>query len=151
GPSTQPGGTPMAADTDRHLLLGLLALQNGLIDQAQLVAGFQSWTRDKDRVLADHLVGLGYLDRAHCPLLEGLAALHLARHGGAAGQSLAAIPAGRSTRESLARIGDPDLGATLGRVGSRSTQHDDDGEADRTAAYSVGAATSDGQRFRVLR
>jgi hypothetical protein len=107
----------MAAD--RHLLFGLLALQNGLIDQAQLVAAFQSWTRDKDRPLADHLVALGYLDLAHRPLLEGLAALHLDRHGGDAQQSLAAIPAGRSTRESLARIGDPDLGATLGRVASR--------------------------------
>jgi eukaryotic-like serine/threonine-protein kinase len=138
-------------DTERNLLFGLVALQNGLIDQAQLVAAFQAWTRDKDRLLADHLVGLGYLDRAHCPLLEGLAALHLARHLGDAQQSLAAIPAGRSTQESLARIGDPDLGATLSRVGSRPTQHDDDGDADRTASYSVGAATSDGQRFRVLR
>ena len=138
-------------DAEHNLLFGLLALQNGLIDQAQLVAAFQSWTRDKGRLLADHLVGLGYLDRAHCPLLEGLAALHLARHGGDAQQSLAAIPAGRSTQESLARIGDPDLGATLGRVGSHPTQHDGDGDADRTASYSVGAATSDGQRFRVLR
>jgi serine/threonine protein kinase/tetratricopeptide (TPR) repeat protein len=138
-------------DTEHNLLLGLLALQNGLIDQAQLVAAFQSWTRDKGRPLADHLVGLGYLDRAHCPLLEGLAALHLARHGGDAQRSLAAIPAGRSTRESLARIGDPDLGATLGGVGSRSKEHDDDGAADRTTSYSAGAATGDGQRFRVLR
>ena len=35
----------MAADRD--LLFGLLALQNGLIDQGQLVAAFQAWTRDK--------------------------------------------------------------------------------------------------------
>ncbi len=136
---------------DRHLLFGLLALQNGLIDQAQLVATFQSWTRDKDRPLADHLVELGYLDRAHCPLLEGLAALHLARHGGDAEQSVAATPAGKSTRESLARIGDPDLDGTLARVDPRSTLHGNDGDADRTTSYSVGAATSDGQRFRVLR
>jgi hypothetical protein len=34
------------ADTERNLLFGLLALQNGLIDQAQLVAAFQSWARD---------------------------------------------------------------------------------------------------------
>src|SRR5215831_10901713 len=129
-----------------NAVFGLLALQNGLIDQARLVAAFPSWTRDKDRPLADHLVALGYLDRAHCPLLEGLAALHLARHGGDAGQSLAALAAGRSTRESLAQLGDPDLGGTLARVGSRSAEHDDGGDSDRTDGYAVGTATSDGLR-----
>src|SRR5262249_17252384 len=37
------------------------------------------------------------------------------------------------------------------RVGSRSTRHDGDSDSDRTTTYSVGSATSDGQRFRVLR
>ena len=76
-------------------------------------------------------------------------ARHLKKHGGDAEKSLAAIPAGRSTRESLARLGDPDIDGTLAHLGSASTQHGDD--ADRTASYSVGTATSDGQRFRVLR
>jgi hypothetical protein len=31
----------MAADADRNLLFGLLALQNGLIDQDQLVGAFR--------------------------------------------------------------------------------------------------------------
>ena len=60
-------------DPSRDLLFGLLALQTGLIDQGQLVAAFHSWTRDKARPLADHLVSLGHLDAAHRPLLEGLA------------------------------------------------------------------------------
>src|SRR5262249_318475 len=48
---------PMAAlAADRNLLLGLLALQNGLINQVQLVAAFQAWTLDKARALADHLL-----------------------------------------------------------------------------------------------
>jgi hypothetical protein len=48
---------PMAAPAaDRHLLFGLLALQTGLIQQAQLVAAFHAWTCDKSRSLADHLV-----------------------------------------------------------------------------------------------
>ena len=59
----------MAADTDRHLLFGLLALQNGLIQQAQLVAAFHAWTRDKARPLADHLVALGYLTPEQRPVL----------------------------------------------------------------------------------
>src|SRR4029077_4404841 len=104
-------------DTARHLLLGLLALQTGLIDQAALVAAFHALTRDNARPLADHLVALGHLDAAHRPLLEGLAAAHLARHGGDAERSLAAIAAGRSTRERLAQIRDADLAETLGPGG----------------------------------
>ena len=38
-----------AIAADRNLLFGLLALQNGLIDQVQLVAAFQAWTLDKAR------------------------------------------------------------------------------------------------------
>jgi hypothetical protein len=37
---------PMAAAADRNLHFGLLALQNGLIDQDQLVAAFRVWSRD---------------------------------------------------------------------------------------------------------
>ena len=51
-----------AMAADRDLLFGLLALQNGLIDQGQLVAAFQAWTRDKGRPLAEHLVDRGDLD-----------------------------------------------------------------------------------------
>ncbi len=140
----------MAADADRHLLFGLLALQNGIIGQVQLVAAFQAWTLDKARSLADHLEARGDLNPARRALLEGLAAVHLEAHGGDVEKSLAAVPAGKSTRESLARIGDPDIGATLGHVASARISTDD-GDGDRTASYAVGSATSDGQRFRVLR
>jgi tetratricopeptide (TPR) repeat protein/tRNA A-37 threonylcarbamoyl transferase component Bud32 len=133
---------------DCHLLFGLLALQNGLIDQVQLVAAFQAWTLDKARALADHLISLGHLNDAQRAVVEAMADLHVAEHGNVE-RSLAAIPAGRSTRESLARIDDPDVGGTLAHLGSASAQHGDD--ADRTASYAVGEATSDGQRFRVLR
>jgi hypothetical protein len=52
--------TAMAADC--NLLFGLLALQNGLIDQVQLVAAFQAWTLDKFRDLADHLTANGHVN-----------------------------------------------------------------------------------------
>ena len=89
----------MADVANRHLLFGLIALQVGLIDQAQLVAAFQAWARDKARPLADHLVARGELDADGCAVIEAMVALHLKTHGGDAEQSLAAIPAGRSTRE----------------------------------------------------
>ena len=141
------------AASDRPLArsaFGLLALQNGLINQVQLVAAFQAWTLDKARALADHLISLGHLNDAQRAVVEAMADLHVAKHGDVE-RSLAAISAGRSTHESLARLGDPDIEGTLAHVRPRSTQQDGEADADRTATYSVGSATSDGLRFRVLR
>jgi serine/threonine-protein kinase len=140
----------MTAAADRHLLFGLLALQNGLIDQGQLVAAFQAWTLDKARSLADHLEARGDLSAARRALLEGLAAVHLEVHGGDVEKSLAAVSAGKPARDDLARIGDPEIEATLGRIGP-ATGSTEGGDADYTASYSVGTAAGDGQRFRVLR
>jgi len=68
----------MAADRD--LLFGLLALQNGLIDQAQLVAAFQAWTRDKPRPLADHFVSRGDLDDDDRDAIIALVKRHPKQH-----------------------------------------------------------------------
>ena len=138
-------------DPSRDLLFGLLALQNGLIDQVQLVAAFQSWTRDKSRPLAVHLVSRGDLDAEQRAGVEAMVALHLKKHGGDAENSLAAIPVGRATREKLAGLGDLQIDASLARVGSGSGSTETDDDLDRTPSYAVGTATSDGQRFRVLR
>jgi eukaryotic-like serine/threonine-protein kinase len=104
---------PPHLDTSRDLLFGLLALQIGLIDQGQLVAAFQAWTRDKGRTLADHLVARGDLDADDRIAVEALVAHHLKKHGGNPEKSLAAINTGLSTREHLARIGDADVEASL--------------------------------------
>jgi tetratricopeptide (TPR) repeat protein/tRNA A-37 threonylcarbamoyl transferase component Bud32 len=145
--------TDSAAAAD--LLFGLLALQNGLIDQDQLVDAFRAWTRDKSKPLAGHLVARGGLDAEQHSAVAALVVLHIKKHGGSAEKSLAAVPVGRSTRESLAQLGDPEVDATLGHVasghGSTEVKGDGEADADRTASYAVGTATSDGQRFRVLR
>jgi tetratricopeptide (TPR) repeat protein/tRNA A-37 threonylcarbamoyl transferase component Bud32 len=154
--STQPdaGLDPRAevmpnADAARDLLFGLLALQTGLIDQAKLVASFHAWTLDRSRPLADHLVGLGHLDAAQRAAIEALTALHVEKHGGDPETSLAALGAGRSTRERLAGLGDPEVNATLARVGPGSAEPED--RSGQTLSMAVGTATADGQRFRVLR
>jgi hypothetical protein len=135
-------------DPSRDLLFGLLALQNGLIDQGQLVAAFQAWTRDKARPLAGHLVHRGDIGPDDRAAVEALVARHLKKHGDVE-RSLAAVPAGTATRERLAALADPDIEATLSHVGSGSAPAD--GDADRTRTYQVGTATGDGRRFRVLR
>ena len=148
---------PRTSEPSRDLLCGLLALQVGMIEQGQLVAAFQAWIRDKSRPMADHLASHGDLDSDQLAALEALVGLHLKKHGGDPEKSLAAMPAGRSTRERLKALTDADLTASVAQVGFRSQSgepgrtHGEDVDVDRTTSYDVGAATSDGQRFRVLR
>ena len=115
---------------------------------------FQAWTRDKSKNLADHLKARGDLDDEDRAAVEAFAARHLKRHGGDVEKSLAAVPANRSTRASLVELGEPEIEATLARVapskdGPVTEAEEEDSE--RTASIAVGSATSDGQRFRILR
>ena len=70
--------------------------------------------------------------------------MHVKKHGGDVEKSLAAVPANRSTRASLAELGEPEIEATLARVArskdGHATESDDDNDPDRTAGLSVGAA-----------
>ena len=116
---------PPTPDRSRDLLFGLLALQNGLIDQDQLVAAFRAWTRDKGRPLAEILLGQGALDAEDRVLLDALVQRHLQTHGGEPEQSLAAMALGRSTRESLAGVVDADMEASLAHVGTRVAEPGD--------------------------
>src|SRR6516164_8748540 len=137
-------GLPMAAlAPNRDLLFGLLALQNGLINQGQLVAAFQAWTLDKARAIADHLVGRGDLGADDRSVVDLLVAHHLKKHGDDAEKSLAALPTRGSTRAKLAGLGDPQIDAILAHVGAGPAPTEPDAVSDRTASYSVGAATSD--------
>jgi serine/threonine protein kinase len=135
------------AGADQHLLFGLIALQVGLIDQAQLVAAFQAWACDKSRSLADHLSERGSLDAEGRAAVEAMAAVHVKKHGGDALQSLAAIPADRAAREQLASLGDPDVTVTIAHCASGPSKR----RAELSTNDTVGATTSDGQRFRILR
>jgi serine/threonine-protein kinase len=137
-----------ALDANRNLLFGLLALQNGLIDQDQLVNAFRAWSRDPAQTLADYLADRGDIDPEQCAAVGVLVAAHLKKHDGDAEKSLAAVSVPPSIRRSLAAVADAPIDTTL--VGLVFGP-DGDGDPDRTASYAVGAATSDGQRFRVLR
>ncbi|HKI16737.1 MAG TPA: serine/threonine-protein kinase, partial [Isosphaeraceae bacterium] len=137
----------MAADANQHLLFGLIALQVGLIDQAQLVAAFQAWVRDKARPLADHLAARGGLGADGRAAVEAMVALHVKKHAGDVEKGLASIPASLATRERLAALGDPEITATISHICGGSAHP----PVDRTASQAVGTATNDGQRFQVLR
>jgi serine/threonine protein kinase len=131
---------------DRHLLFALLALLNGFIRQDQLVVAFHAWTTDKSRPLADHLVALGHLDDARRAAIEALVALNVETHGDPE-QSLATLSISTVTLDQLREISDPVMSASLAGIGRRLI----DGASGRTVTFTVGAVTTDGQRFRVLR
>ena len=69
----------MAADVDASgdLLLGMLALRQGLIDQVQLLAAFDQWLAAGPRTLGEILVEQGVLDPTARSRLERLAYVHL--------------------------------------------------------------------------
>ena len=132
-------------ETPRDLLFGLLALHTGLIDQEQLLGAFGAWSRDKGKPLAELLLERGAIDAEGRLILVAMAEKLLKLHAGDTEKSLAAVTAGRSTREQLEALGDDDLTVSLTFVGS------DTPSPDATATMSLGSATSNGQRFRVLR
>ncbi len=138
-------------NADRNLLFALLALKNGLISREQLVAAIRAWSCDQGRQIADYLVNRGDLDVEKRATLEAMIELHENKHGDNTEKSLAAVTAGRSRVESLASLGDTELGGTLTHVGPAPESTQADTGPDRSAAYSVGSITSHGQRFRVLR
>ena len=146
----------MTAAADRHLLFGLLALQNGLIDQGQLMLAFQAWTRDKAKSLADHLEARGDLDCSR----SGRSSTRSPRSTWkrTAATSRRAWPQSRPTA--------PPAPAWRSWASPRSRRRSPGSRGARTAtpprltmtttptappSLSVGAATSDGQRFRLLR
>jgi eukaryotic-like serine/threonine-protein kinase len=138
----------MADAADRNWMFGLLALQNGLIDQAALVSSFRTWTRDKARGPAELLVARGDLDADQRAVLEALVDVHLKKHDGDATKSLAALTDTPSARESLTALGDAGIETTLavGRSRTATLSH-----TDRTASDRLALANPAGSRFRILR
>ncbi len=127
----------------------MLALQMGLIDQGQLVAAFQSWTRAANGPLAEHLAARGDLDAEQRAGVEAIVALHLKKYNGDADQSLAAVTADGSIRASLAHLVNTEIDGSIVPPRLEPTLAGED--SDGTARYTVGSVTSDGQRFRILR
>ncbi len=146
---TRPRTNQALADTGRNLLFGLLALQNNFVSREALLGAFAIWVADKARPLGRILRDRGALDDGRHALLEALVAEHLKLHGNDPDRSLAALSSIGSVREDLSRIADPDLDASLNQV---SAARGDDSDRFRTVGQeSLGASTSAGSRFRVLR
>ena len=113
------------------------------------MAAFQAWTLDKARALADHLVIRGDLDADDRSALDALVERHVKKHGGDLQKQSRRDPGGPFDTRKFGSHRRSRCRRHLAHLGSATTQDGD--VADLTASYAVGDATSDGQRFRVLR
>jgi WD40 repeat protein/tRNA A-37 threonylcarbamoyl transferase component Bud32 len=136
------------ASTDRNLLFGILALQMDFISRDALVRAMNAWLLEKTKSLGQILVEQRVLSGERRALLETLVGEHLKQHGDDPHQSLAAVNAADPVRQELQQLADPDLHASLARL---STLPPDKTGSWATTAPSVGAPTSSGRRFHILR
>ena len=102
-------------DVETNLLFGIMTLQVGLIEQADLLDAFQRWSRDRSRPLAEFLVERGALTATDRATLDDLVRRHVEKYGGNAEQSLGAVAASSALLTSLKQLGDPGIEATLGQ------------------------------------
>jgi eukaryotic-like serine/threonine-protein kinase len=131
-------------EAERDLLFGILALQNGLIEQADLIAAFQCWTTERSRPMGQVLLDRGALSRDDRTMLDGLVRRHMEKRGGEPERGAEDMAALR-----LRAIRDIDPAAvgpfTIG-VGPPLNPEDSS-----DASFTLGQATSEGGRFRLIR
>lgn len=142
----------MSTNSDRNLLMGILALQMDFISREQLIAATNIWVTDKARPLDEILLEQDALRTDTHPLLVALVDKHLEMHGGDAEKSLAAVSSIGSARDELNELGDDEIEATISRVAvDRDSGDPYATEVFRAGVSSSGVSNSDGSRFRVLR
>ena len=123
----------------RNLLVGLLAVETGLVSEGQLVDALGTWRFNKAHSITDHLEARGEVTAEARARLEEMATFQIEEHQGDVEKALAAVPASTSTLESLAAMGDLDISPTLERILARS-RSTEDGNPGRTSSDSAGAA-----------
>ncbi len=88
-------------DTERNLLFGVVAFQNGAVDADRLAETCAAWASEPSLTLADHLLDRGLITAEQRTEVEKVVAHELEAHGGDPQATLAATMDGRS----LAAIG----------------------------------------------
>ncbi len=127
---------------DRHLLFGLLALQNEFIEKRQLVAAFGVWMADHSKPLDEILVQQQALKEDDRALLSSLVDRHITARGGDVVASLRSLSSVGSVREELEQLADRDVAASIANLRPMDQA---------TILRSLGQTTSSGQRFEFRR
>ncbi|MBI2804171.1 MAG: serine/threonine protein kinase [Planctomycetes bacterium] len=135
--------------TDRNILFGIFALQMGFITRGALVTAMKTWVLNKNKPLSQILREQDAIAADTFALLDALVQKHLALHGHDPSKSLAAISAlADEVLDELERISDSDVQGSLAQAGAAPTI---DLPRETTIKVAVGASSSRGLRFRILR
>jgi tetratricopeptide (TPR) repeat protein len=95
-------------DADSDLLFAVIALQNHIIDEAELVAAFHVWVTEKATPIGRILIERGMLSVDDQALVQALVNRHLKKHDGDVHASLGAA-AGAEARDAIRSVGDAEL------------------------------------------
>lgn len=98
-------------ETDRHLLLGLLAFQNGFVSKDQLLTAFGAWLANKLLRIDQLLVSQHAIKEEDRALLDRLVDQHLKRFAGDATQSLTRLSSIEDIRASMLQLAAADADA----------------------------------------
>jgi serine/threonine protein kinase/tetratricopeptide (TPR) repeat protein len=152
----------MAANADRNLLFGVLAIQMDFITRDQLLSAMNAWVFDKARPLGELLLRQQALSPDTHALLDALVQRHLALHDNDSEKSLAAVSSVGDVKRDLATIYDVDVHASLvqlskGRSDASSPQTANLTGSERLDPYATtghsktGLSKTAGLRFSILR
>ncbi len=134
------------ADSDRNLLIGILAVQLDFVGKDDLIRAMNQWVLQKDVPFEEILVEQGFLDESGKRLLVALVEKHLEQHGRRPAQSLAALSSVGGLKTELGQIDDDELRQSL------ATLKSDDGTAfPGPTVWVVGTPSDVEGRFRILR
>src|SRR5271163_2417510 len=75
------------AEFDSSLLFGILALQNGLIQQPDLIAAFQCWFQEQSQPMDEVLIERGALTESDRTMLDALIRRHAERRQSEVGRA----------------------------------------------------------------
>lgn len=110
-------------NTDRNLLFGILAWQNGLLTETQLLAAMKEWSFQKTEAIGAILVRQRVLSASVHAKLDEMVDLHVGLHSDDATKSLAAVSSAAVVMDALADLGDTDIKASLRHVRQISAVH----------------------------
>lgn len=133
------------SSSDRNLLYGLLAWQNGLISENQLLSGMKAWSFNRTISLGEHLVKNGALTESLQSRLSRMVDDHIALFDGIPARSLGALSSVAEVAQKLKEnVETEDVQQSIGHVNVSKP-------SDQTQTYGADQASRDLGRFQILR
>ncbi len=111
----------MNFSTDHNLLIGVIAYNNGFVDQNQLIQAMNQWVLDKSKSLAEVMQTLDAITVEERELILALTERHLEKFGGDAEKTLQQLSSISSVKTHLETIIDSDLQNSLNTLHNQPT------------------------------